>query len=86
MGARALSALMRADRYGFDAWSVMDLPTQSCSAQKVMVEFVNTRDSVRSKIAFSYLAGRLVEAKGWEVFYSTGSLDAEEKRPIVTPR
>ena len=76
-GVHALTALMNADGYAFQGWDFMDMPTDGCAPQKVVVVFTDTVAKQRSEVEFSYVRGRLVAATGWEHSYTSGPL----KRP-----
>lgn len=73
-GARALASTMSADTYRFLGWNYMDLPADPCSRQKVEVEFIDSRAKRVSRVEFTFEAGRVVDAEGWERSFETGRL------------
>jgi hypothetical protein len=52
----------------------MDMPADACSKRKVEVEFINSRGKNVSRVEFTFEAGRVVSATGWERSYETGRL------------
>jgi hypothetical protein len=75
-GARALARAMDAETYRYLGWNYMDGPAQPCATQKVMVEFLDTRNKRVSQVEFTFEAGRLVDATGWVRSYETGALES----------
>lgn len=73
-GARALVRAMKADTYRFLGWDYMDMPKDPCSKQKVEVEFVNSQAKTLSRVEFTFEAGRVVSAHGWERSFEMGRL------------
>lgn len=73
-GARELARTMKADTYRFLGWDYMDMPVDSCSKQKVEIEFIDSRGKTVSRVEFTFEAGRVVSATGWERSYETGQL------------
>jgi hypothetical protein len=70
----AMATAMHADSYRFLGWDFMDGAVAPCAEQKVTVEFVNSAGQNVSKVEFTFRAGRLVDASGWEQSYSAGSM------------
>jgi len=73
-GARALAREMSADTYRFLGWDYMDMPTDPCSRQKVEVEFIDNQGKTVSRVEFTFEAGRVVSAEGWQRSFETGRL------------
>lgn len=73
-GARELARTMDADTYRFFGWDYMDMPADPCSKQKVEVEFIDTQGKSLSRVEFTFEAGRVVSAHGWERSFETGRL------------
>lgn len=73
-GARALARTMKADSYRFLGWDYMDIPADPCSQRKVVVEFIDSRGKNVSRMEFTFEAGRVVSADGWERSFETGRL------------
>lgn len=73
-GARMLAQTMRADTYRFLGWDYMDVPADPCSKRKVEVEFTDSRGKSVSRVEFTFEAGRVVNADGWERSFETGRL------------
>lgn len=65
---------MNADSYRFLGWDYMDKPADACSTQKVEVEFINNQRGRVSRVEFTFEAGRVVGAYGWERSFQTGPL------------
>ena len=73
-GARELARTMNADTYRFLGWDYMDMPADACSKRKVEVEFTDSHGKNVSRVEFTFEAGRVVSAIGWERSYETGRL------------
>lgn len=73
-GARALAQAMKADTYRFLGWDYMDIPADPCSKRKVEVEFIDSQGKTVSRVQFTFEAGRVVSADGWERSFETGRL------------
>lgn len=73
-GARALARVMRADAYRFFGWNYMDMPADPCSRQKVEIEFIDNQGKHVSRVEFTFEAGRVIGAKGWQRSFETGRL------------
>jgi len=73
-GVRKLARTMNADTYRFFGWDSMDTPADPCSKQKVEVEFIDTQGKSVSRVEFTFEAGRVVSAHGWERSFETGRL------------
>jgi len=73
-GARALARAMRADAYRFFGWNYMDMPADPCSRQKVEIEFIDNQGKHVSRVEFTFEAGRVVGAEGWQRSFETGRL------------
>ena len=73
-GARKLALTMKADTYRFLSWDYMDMPVDPCSKHKVEVEFIDTQGKNVSRVEFTFEAGRVVSANGWEKSFETGRL------------
>jgi len=73
-GARMLAQMMKADTYRFLGWDYMDMPADPCSQRKVEVEFIDSRSKSVSHVEFTFEAGRVVSADGWERSFETGRL------------
>jgi len=71
-GARQLARTMNADTYRFLGWDFMDAPANACSEHKIEVEFMDTRAKVLSRVEFTFKAGRVVSAVGWQRSFQTG--------------
>jgi hypothetical protein len=52
----------------------MDMPVDPCSKHKVEVEFIDTQGKNVSRVEFTFEAGRVVSANGWEKSFETGRL------------
>jgi len=74
VGARALARTMNADSYRFLGWDYMDMPADPCSKHKVVVEFIDNQGKSVSRVEFTFEAGRVVSAEGWERSFETGRL------------
>lgn len=78
-GARATARLVNANLFIFAGWDYMAMPAENpCGAQKVTVEFLNNRVKSRCAITFTFTAGRVTQAEGWQRSYTTG--------PVTLPR
>ncbi|GLQ98178.1 hypothetical protein GCM10007863_25980 [Dyella mobilis] len=73
-GARALAQAMKADTYRFLGWDYMDMPADPCSKQKVEVEFIDSLGKSVYRMEFTFEAGRVTSADGWERSFETGRL------------
>jgi hypothetical protein len=73
-GARELAQTMRADTYRFLGWDYMDMPADPCSKHKVEVEFIDSQSKHVSLVKFTFDAGRMVSADGWQRSFETGRL------------
>ena len=64
-GARGLAKAMKADTYRFLNWNFIPTPVEDrCAAQKVEVEFTDTREKYVYPVTFMFRAGRVVAAEG----------------------
>ena len=79
-GAQALARDMDANTYRFLGWDYMDGPANPCSAHKVAVEFVDSRNKRLSQVEFKFDAGRLVGAAGWSRSFETGRVKGASAR------
>jgi len=77
-GVHALALLMNADAFRFYGWDYMNLPADSCSTQRVEVEFIDTRAQRSSRIEFTFQAGQLTGGRGWQRSIETGPVAAPE--------
>lgn len=73
-GARKLAQEMHADTYRFLGWDYMDMPADPCSKRKVEVEFIDSQDKLVSHVEFTFEAGRVTAADGWQRSFETGHL------------
>ena len=73
-GARELARTMKADTYRFLGWDYMDMPADACSRRKIEVEFIDSQGKNVSRVEFTFEAGRVVSAIGWERSFETGRL------------
>lgn len=73
-GARVLAQIMKADTYRFLGWDFMNMPVDPCSKHKVEIDFVNSQSKRLFHIEFTFEAGRVVNAEGWERSFVTGRL------------
>lgn len=73
-GARMLAQTMKADTYRFLGWDYIDMPVDPCSKRKVEVEFIDNQDKNVSRVEFTFEAGRVVSAEGWERSFEMGRL------------
>ncbi|MCC8364636.1 hypothetical protein LK996_16315 [Lysobacter sp. A6] len=73
-GARELARTMKADTYRFLGWDYMDMPADACSKRKVEVEFIDNQSKSVSRVEFTFEAGLVVSAEGWERSFETGQL------------
>lgn len=76
-GARELARSMGADTYRFFGWDYMDMPVDPCSTHKVQVEFIDREDREWTRVEFTFEAGRVVSAAGWERSFETGRLQEQ---------
>lgn len=65
---------MNADTYRFLGWDYMDMPADPCAQHKVEVEFIDSQGKNVSRVEFTFAAGRVVNATGWERSFETGRL------------
>ena len=65
---------MKADTYRFLGWDYMDGPADACSKRKVEVEFIDNQSKSVSRVEFTFEAGLVVSAEGWERSFETGQL------------
>jgi hypothetical protein len=79
-GARLLARTMNADTYRFLGWDYMDGPANACSRQKVEVEFIDSQSKLVSRVEFTFDAGRVVSAVGWQRSFETGRIEASLSR------
>ena len=77
LGARELARAMNADTYRFLGWDYMDQPANACSEHKVDVEFVDSQGKRLSRVQFTFDAGRIVSAAGWQRSFETGLLKGD---------
>jgi hypothetical protein len=75
-GARALTLLMNADTFRFDGWNYLDSPADPCADQGIDVEFLDGNLSFRMR--FTFQAGRVISAGGWQRSIVIGNLAAPE--------
>jgi hypothetical protein len=75
---------MKADHFRFVDWNYMDMPANACERRKVIIEFVNTADSLVSQVEFAFDQGRVTSAKGWERLFVSGPLPLPS--PVVDVR
>lgn len=73
-GARELARTMKADTYRFLGWDYMDMPADACSKREVEVEFIDSEGKSVSRVKFTFEAGRVMSAVGWERSFETGRL------------
>lgn len=73
-GARALALVMKADTYRFLGWDYMDDLVDPCAKRKVQVEFIDSQRRSVSRVDFTFEAGRVASAEGWERSFDTGRL------------
>lgn len=73
-GLHALAETMRADSYRFNGWDYLDGPADACDSHEVEVEFVNGRERRSARISFTFKAGRIVSATGWERSLESGAI------------
>lgn len=73
-GARELARAMKADTYRFLGWDYMDIPADPCSERKVEVEFIDNRSRSVSRMEFTFDAGRVISADGWQRSFEAGQL------------
>jgi len=73
-GARELARSMKGDTYRFLGWDYMDMPADACLKHKVEVEFIDSQGKHVSRVEFTFEAGRVVSADGWERSFETGRL------------
>ena len=73
-GARELARTMKADTYRFLGWDYMDMPADACSKREVEVEFIDSEGKSVSRVKFTFEAGRVTSAVGWERSFETGRL------------
>lgn|GEM_PF-813358 len=73
-GTRSLAVTMGADQYRFLGWDYMDGLADGCGKQSITVEFVSTADRLVSQVEFRFDQGRVIEAKGWQRSFESGSL------------
>ena len=79
-GARALARDMSADTYRYLGYDYMDAPADSCSKQKVSVEFVDSEKRLVTKVEFTFEAGLITDAAGWSLSFEAGSLKPVPRR------
>ena len=73
-GARELARTMHADSYRFLGWDYMDTPADPCANHQVTVEFIDNHGKTVSQVEFTFEAGRVVAAAGWQRSFETGRL------------
>ena len=74
-GARALAKAMKADAYKFATCSgIPAVVGQPCGTYDVEVEFIDTGRSNSFPVKFTFENGRVVQASGWTVWFTTGAL------------
>ncbi|MED5544368.1 MAG: hypothetical protein VYD90_03880 [Pseudomonadota bacterium] len=73
-GARAVVALMKADRYRYLGWDYMDGPVDACGEHEASIEFIASADRQVYPVTFHFHNGRVVEAKGWSRSFREGAL------------
>jgi hypothetical protein len=73
-GAHALARTMKADTYRFLGWDYMDMPADPCSKRKIEVEFIDSQGKKVFRVEFTFEAGRVVSANGWERSFEAGRL------------
>lgn len=65
---------MKADTYRFLGWDYMDMPADAGSLQQVEVEFIDSQGKNVFRVKFTFEAGRVVSAVGWERSFEAGRL------------
>jgi len=65
---------MKADNYRFLGWDYMDMREDPCAKRKVEVEFIDSQGKSVSRVEFTFDAGRVVGASGWQRSFVTGQL------------
>jgi len=65
---------MKADTYRFLGWDYMDMPADPCSKRKIEVEFIDSQGRKVFRVEFTFEAGRVVSANGWERSFEAGRL------------
>jgi hypothetical protein len=74
-GLRALAQAMKADTFRFLGWDYIPTPVADpCGAQKVEVEFIETRGRHVFPVTFVFQSGRIVSAQGWSRSFVTGPI------------
>ena len=74
-GARALARDMKADSFRFYGWGgIPMLIEDACGTHKVEVEFVNKAQDSAYPVTFTFRAGRIVEAAGWQRPLNSGPI------------
>jgi hypothetical protein len=67
---------MNADTFRFDGWNYLDSPADPCADQGIDVEFLDGNLSFRMR--FTFQAGRVISAGGWQRSIVIGNLAAPE--------
>ncbi len=74
-GIRALAREMKADSFRFLGWDYIPTPiADSCTMQKVEVEFIDTGGKRLYPVTFTFRDGRIVDAAGWSRSFESGSI------------
>lgn len=71
-GAHELALTMQAGTYRLFGLDYMDGPADPCSRHKVEVEFIDDQAKVLSRVEFTFEAGRVTSATGWQRTFETG--------------
>jgi hypothetical protein len=79
-GAQQLARAMNADAYQFLGWDYMDTKASACSRQKVEVNFLDNRGKFLSRVEFTFEAGRVIAATGWQRSFETGRISGAAPR------
>jgi hypothetical protein len=75
-GLRALTKEMKPASFRYFGWDGVPTPVQnSCAAEKVEVEFIDSTASVAFPVTFTFEAGRIVAAEGWRRLLTIGQID-----------
>lgn len=78
-GLRALAIMMNADRFTYPGWNNMSGPVDACEERTVEVEFIDTPAKRSSSVRFTFVAGKIARAAGWQGSFESGAMTPVEK-------
>lgn len=81
-GLHALAIMMNADRFKYPGWSSMSGPVDACKERTVEIEFIDTPARRSSSVRFTFVAGKITRAAGWQGSYESGAMTPVDKEVL----